>query len=477
MRRLRSLMARMVFSHILVATLTSVIVVLLLIVAFALGIQKYSPSDYRGVAALSALSWLMGTPDGRPNEAGNPFTPPGFTLVVSPDQDILYSQGDTVCHVGKLLADCAPELLNREESERFYSKDGGQWVEVFLKLASGQRVIYQRKTAQAELSLFLPNAPIYGNGPFMLIVSSVMALLSFPVGLVLAWLSARPLARRLSNIAKVSKRFASGDLAARVQDQNRDEVGGLAQQFDDMADALAQNVGVLRELAQRNADLAQQAEQAAIQAERVRLSRDLHDDIAQRLFSLSVSSAALPDLIRRDQQAGVEQSAAIASLAEQTLLDLRALLIELRPSRVLQRGLSNALQELVNEWQAANQTRVDCSIMLAGGHIPASVEDALYRITQEALNNIAKHAHATSVQVSLLEGRRQITLSVTDNGQGFDPTQIANQGKFGLISMRERAQVLGGTLAIESDTTRGTTLRITLPLQREAEKEKTQSAS
>lgn len=469
MRRLRSLTARMVFSHILVAVLTSVTAVLLLVIAFAISIQNLSASDYQGSAILSALGWLAGHAEGGPNIPDNPFTPPGYTLIVSPQNEVVGTQGDTTCKVGQSLTGCAPDMLNREDGERYFDKDGRRWVEVVAKLITGHRVLYQRRISGPELSLFLPYTPVYGNGPFMIVVAGAMAILSIPVALVLALLSARPLARRLSKIAKASQQFAAGDMSVRVRDRNRDVVGNLAQRFDDMADALAQNVGVLRELAQRNAELTQQAEQSAIQAERVRLSRDLHDDIAQRLFSLSVSSAALPDLIRHDQQTGVAQATAIALLAEQTLLDLRALLVELRPSSVLQRGLAEALQRLVSDWQATNHIPVDCTLMLTGNHVPASVEDALYRIAQEGLNNIAKHAHASSVQVSLVEGKRQITLSITDNGQGFAPAEGTHQGKFGLISMRERAQAVGGSLAIESDTTRGTTLRITLPLERDKE--------
>ncbi len=467
MRRLRSLTARMLFSHMLVAILTSVIAVLILVAAFAISIQNYAPSDYHASAVLSALGWVAGHPDGGANIPGNPFTPPGYTLVVSPENVIVGTQGDTDCKIGSPLADCAPEFVNREPGERYFEKNGERWVEVIAKLVMNHRVLYQRTVSQPELGIFLPYTPVYGNGPFMLVVSGAMAVLSIPVAMSLALLTTRPLAHRLSKIAKVSQQFASGDLSMRVHDQGKDVVGSLAQQFNDMADALAQNVGILRELAKRNAELAQQAEQSAIQAERVRLSRDLHDDIAQGLFSLSVSSAALPDLIRRDQETGAQHAAAIAQLAEQTLLDLRALLVELRPSTVLQRGLSEALQTLVSEWQTANHVQVECTLMLTGNRISAGVEDVLFRIAKESLNNIAKHAHATSVQVSLVEGRRQITLSITDNGQGFDPTMVSNQGKFGLVSMRERAQAIGGNMAIESDTTHGTTIRITLPLERE----------
>jgi signal transduction histidine kinase len=295
-----------------------------------------------------------------------------------------------------------------------------------------------------------------------------MAVFATPVVLILGILLIRPQIRRLSKIAAVSNHFADGNLNARVNDAHADEVGGLARQFDDMADALANNIHALRDLAARNAELAQEAEQAAIQTERVRLSRDLHDAIAQRLFSLSVSTSTLPDVIQQDSEKGVEQAKIIASIAEQTLLDLRALLLELRPTGLVQQDFPQALRTLCSEWQTINHISVECSLMLTGKYIPALVEDMIYRVAQEALSNVAKHAKASCVNLSLVEGQRQITLSITDNGTGFDPAGANGTGKFGLLTMRERAGALGGSVSIESDTARGTTLKLVVPIERQS---------
>jgi len=285
--------------------------------------------------------------------------------------------------------------------------------------------------------------------------------------LLLAWLLVQPLLRRIKNVTRASQRFARGELETRVKDHYPDEVGELADQFDEMADVLEQNVVVLRELAQRNSELARVAESAAIQAERVRLSRDLHDDITQRIFSLSVSSAALPAIIELDPARATEQARQISTMAEQTLLELRAFLVDLRPSQLVQRGLAEALQAMCDEWSQAQKIPIECSVVLNGTRLPSSVENEIYRVTQESLNNVAKHARASSVQVSLVQGKRQIVLSTTDDGRGFDRANPGVENKFGLISMRERAQAVGGSLIIESDTTRGTTVRMILPLERD----------
>lgn len=466
MRRFGSLGVRMVLSHILVAYLTTLIVWGVILLIITLFPATITARDYAGFALVEAGWWVADAPDGLPND-GVIGLPPGFALTVAPDNKVLHSFGSTGCRAGKMLADCAPELLTSALGERFLTLNSEQWAEVVLPLKTGERVIARFGTSKAELALYLPPFGfLTGNVPFVAVVALWTAILSVPVALFLGWLLVRPIARRVLKIARASQQFAAGNLATRVLDTRQDEVGEMARQFDEMANTLEQNVLVLREMAERNTALTQKAEQAAIQAERLRLSRDLHDDIAQRMFSLSVNASTLPATIERDPAQARAQAQAVATLAEQTLLQLRTLLVELRPSQVVQLGLAGALQTLCNEWRATNQISLEYAPILTGQHIPAGVEEALYRVTQESLHNIAKHAQATSVQVSLVEGRRQITLSVTDDGRGFDPAQATAANRFGLISMQERARALGGMLAVESDTNKGTTIRLSLPLGR-----------
>jgi NarL family two-component system sensor histidine kinase LiaS len=471
MRRMRLLTTRIVLGNILVATLTSMIGILLLVLVAISATGGVTVEDYRTIAYLGGMEWLFGLPDGQPNPPAQPGYPPGFTLVVSAEGEVLHSQGDTDCRAGMLLEACAPHLDVSVPSERYFERDGERWVEAVTETVIGHRAITHRGPPPVELFLLLPGMPIYGTVPFTVFVTGMMALIAVPVALVLTWLIVRPSMRRLSRLAQVSRQFAEGDLKARVRDTRDDEVGALAQQFDDMADTLEQNFDVLRDLAQQNAALAQQAEESAIRAERTRISRDLHDAIAQRLFSLSVSTAGLPELIARDPVQGAEQARSIAGLAEHTLLDLRALLVDLRPTSVIQRGLVDALQALCDENATAHQVLVDFTPVVSGKRMPAGIEDVIYRVAQEALSNVIKHAQATAVDVSLVKGRRQITLSITDNGKGFESHSATGEGKFGLISMQERARSVGGMLTIESDTTRGTTLRLVLPLEMEAPNE------
>lgn len=464
---LRSFTTRMVASHILVAAVTAIIVAAAqatLIWKSVDDARAGEPNTYGYISSLYAKDWLIGHPSGRQNqELADPAD--GFTLVVSENDRVLWTQGATDCKDYLRLETCAPDLFAMGERKNVvdrFEKDGETWTNSVFETITGHRIYMQRGPLDLSPSLIInKDIQIHGYEEFIAYGIFSIAVPAIPIALIIASLLVRPQLRRLSTIADVSRRFSNGELQVRVNDRRQDEVGNLAQQFNDMADGLEQNIYTLRDLVQRNADLAQQAEEAAIQAERVRLSRDLHDAIAQRLFSLSVSASTLPNMIQKDQQKGVIQASAIAELAETTLLDLRSLLLELRPSSLLQRGLPEALRSLCDE----STVEAECSLILTGHYIPAPIEDILYRIAQEALNNANKHAEASSVSVSVVEGKRQLTMSISDDGKGFDPA-VRGNGKFGLMSMRERANSVGGELTIETNPTRGTTVQIVLPIER-----------
>lgn len=465
MRFLRSLTTRLFLSHILVAVLTSVIVTSGMLIVIWSATRSLDVDDYQYAAVTYASIQQFDFPGSElsiPENDG--LNMPGFTLIVDKTDYVEWAYGETPCQAGMRLADCAPEFVGRAPMGRMIERDGERWGEVIMPLVEERRIILQRGPSSAEPFLGIGDLLVYGYRDMLLFEVLTHGGLGIPVALILAALIARPQLRRLAAITNISRSFASGQLNARVEDHHTDEVGELAQQFDDMADTLEQNIGALRDLAHRNGELAQQAEQLAIQAERNRISRDLHDAIAQRLFSLSISTAALPDVIAGDRGKGIQQAKMIAKLAEQTQLDLRALLLELRPTAVMEKGLAESLRVLVADWQSVNHIPVDCSLILYSLRIPAVIEDTVYRITQEALSNIAKHARATSVQISLVGGQRQMILSISDNGVGFEPDMAKTNGRFGLISMRERALSVGGELVIESDLTHGTSVQVTLPL-------------
>lgn len=454
---INSLSGRMIISHVLVAILTFLLT-LFLTPALRAVRGGYDISGYRAVAMNEGMAWMFqDVIDPTPHY---PQTA-GFTIVVSETDEVIFVIGDTPCNVNEMLANCAPNLVNAT-GETSFERNGTVWSQVVLPAVTGQTVISQR--APYDETLWQVLRATLNPQWIMRVLSGeaiIVFFLSLPLALFVVWLLLRPKIRRVEHVVETSKRFAAGDLTARAIDNGQDDVGEWAARFNDMAEALAQNIIALRYLALRNNELIREIEQSAIQQERLRLSRDLHDSVAQHLFSLTVSTRNLPTLLKTDPERSLAQAKIIAEMAQQTLLELRALLVNLRPTNIIHHGLADALRKLCEQYSASHSLSIDCSVMLFGADIPKSVEDTLYRITQEALSNVAKHAQASEVAVSLVQGQKQINLSISDDGTGTINTQ--NKG-MGLHTMRERAIAIGGEFEIDSVIDHGTTVRVRLPL-------------
>jgi signal transduction histidine kinase len=456
----RSLSRRLLLSHLLVAILTSVSLMLVMVGSSILPRPNADLTSVGDEQRAIVMSWLLGMPAPPIREAAG-----GFTLVVGPGGEVRYARGETSCKLGVQLQACAPEIAAAPAGSRRGAGASGQLVEVVQPLADGGLLLaHGRPRNPWEINLYLGPATVRGTLPAIGVFTLLMTFLALPPALLLSWLLAGPLARRLRAITRTSRRFAAGELDGRIGDQTPDEVGDLARQFDEMAGTLTQTIAALRDLARENAELARQAAVSARQAERLRLSRDLHDEIAQQLFSLSLRAAALPEQIERDPAEGTAQARAVAAQAESALLDLRRVLVELRPLALANRDIAAALESRCREWGEAHNIAVECVVALGGQPVPQSVEDAAYRVAQEALGNIVRHAGARHVSVALMVGRALLILSITDDGRGFDVAAPTPTGHLGLVGMRERARAVGGRLDIESEPGRGTTLRLSVPL-------------
>jgi len=215
-------------------------------------------------------------------------------------------------------------------------------------------------------------------------------------------------------------------------------------------------------VALENARLYEQAQQLAILEERQRLARDLHDAVTQTLFSASLIAEALPALWESDQEEGRQLLKELRQLSRGALAEMRTLLLELRPATLVEASLGDLLRQL--GVAVIGRTGVPVTVTVEGGRaIPDDVHVALYRIAQEALNNVVKHAHASQVMVSLRRfppasgGDREgtVELCINDDGRGFDPSYIPPD-RLGLGIIRERAQTIGATLKIDSRPGHGT---------------------
>jgi len=211
-------------------------------------------------------------------------------------------------------------------------------------------------------------------------------------------------------------------------------------------------------LAIENAQLHEQARELAVVEERQRLARDLHDAVTQTLFSTSLLAEALPHIWEQDPDAGRRRLEQMRLATRSALAEMRTLLLELRPGAVVGTDLGDLLRQLGDA--ITGRAHVTVAVDVQGEcALPPDVHVAFYRIAQEALNNLAKHARASHASVSLCCGLPDcggsVRLSISDDGRGFDPDKVA-PNHFGLNIMRERAQAVGARLDIESQVGRGT---------------------
>jgi PAS domain S-box-containing protein len=213
----------------------------------------------------------------------------------------------------------------------------------------------------------------------------------------------------------------------------------------------------------RQMEIAEAAAQAALE-ERQRLARDLHDSVTQSLYSVTL----LAEVARRRAQSGdaaatLEHIERLGELSQQCLREMRLLVYELRPALVEEVGLVGALRQRLEAVEQRSGVRVQLEAD-DDQAIPLAVQNELFRVAEEALNNALKHAHASSLSVSLRVQDSEVTLSIADNGRGFDPAQARASGGQGLSNMSERVARLGGSFEIDTAPGQETTVRARLRL-------------
>jgi two-component system nitrate/nitrite sensor histidine kinase NarX len=223
--------------------------------------------------------------------------------------------------------------------------------------------------------------------------------------------------------------------------------------------ALLAAIGHQAGVAVENARLYDQAETNAAEAERIRLARELHDAVSQTLFSASLIADVLPRLWARDPREGERRLEDLRRLTRGAMAEMRTLLVELRPSTLAKADLTDLLRQLTEAMTGRAQIKVAMDIEPVPP-LPEEVKVALYRIAQEALNNVVKHAQAQCVELALRTEAATITLRICDDGRGFDPSDVP-AGHFGLGNIHERAEGIGAEVIIESALGCGTQIVVT----------------
>lgn len=277
------------------------------------------------------------------------------------------------------------------------------------------------------------------------------------VAVFLTWILTRP----ILSLVHATQEVARGNFAPRVKRWANDEIGDLADAFNTMTEELAHTDELRREREALRRQLLEKVISTQ-EDERRRIARELHDSTSQNLTSLIVGLRIMETHCA--QCAAQSKASDLREVASHTLDEVHDLSMRLRPRVLDDLGLAAAIERLSFEWQARHKIPVDVEIRISE-RLPGDVETAVYRIVQEALTNIARHAYAKTASI-LIERRDDIIRAIIeDDGLGFDINTSQDERHLGLLGMRERAELLDGKLTIESSPEHGTSVFIEIPLK------------
>jgi signal transduction histidine kinase len=318
---------------------------------------------------------------------------------------------------------------------------------------------------------------------------TLLAASLFSLALLFAWGAALSVTRPLSTLTHAAERISRGELETPIPPLPGDEVGRLGASLEVMRRSLSASV---QHIARANVELEHRVEErtaqlhtlnqelearerartrllrqvlAAEDAERKRIARELHDETCQSLSALVMGLHGAAATLPPEGRARVEEA---STLATRTLAEVHRLIVDLRPSVLDDLGLESALAWAADRTLTSRGLTARCEFSGLERRLPRDVESALFRIAQEAMTNIARHAGAETVLIQCARRDGRVTLDIEDDGHGFDVQALGrpdSSGRgLGLMGMRERGELIGGSLVLESTPGQGTHVSLTVPV-------------
>jgi signal transduction histidine kinase len=277
---------------------------------------------------------------------------------------------------------------------------------------------------------------------WILLLIGMMSLIGIVFGVVMG----RRITRRLQFMTSAIHAWSHGQFQTVVHDHSSDELGQLARDLNQMARQVQ--------------TLLTTQQQLTLLEERQRMARDLHDSVKQHTFGMTLLIGAGKKYLERDPAQACLYLTEAEALADQTRQELTAIIQELRPLALTEKGLATLLREYSSQWSWRTGIEVSISVQEISS-LPPEQEENVFRVTQEALTNVERHSKAGKVSVRLFQETAHVCLSIGDNGQGFDVMKAADKG-LGLASMRERIEASQGAMRVSS-TNEGTRVEARLP--------------
>jgi signal transduction histidine kinase len=443
-----------------------------------------------------AFDLLIVVPLHRGDAAGDVFAAalldpdqPSLVSILGPARTGARSSVDVVDANGRVLASSDASRIGKTDSLPPVSREkpavavAGNEVVAFAPLSVLPLGVVVRQE-EAELL-----APVHAAERRILIATPVVAA----IGFLFAWGAARSLKQPIAVLTTAAEQIAGGDLSRSIPPLGEDEVGRLGRSLETMRAALAEafererraQEELERRVAERTRDLTALTRELkdrderrarllakfirAQEEERKRIARELHDETCQTVATLSVAAdAALARPPVPDRGRLLEMKA----LADRALSEVHRVIYDLRPSVLDDLGLASAVRWYAERSLAPAGISFRCEIEELDKRLPVEIETAVFRVVQEALTNVVRHARAETVLIQMAREGARLAIEVEDDGRGFDPASVAtpeSSGRgLGLLGIRERVELLGGQVTIDSAPGQGTRLAVSVPLPKES---------
>lgn len=304
----------------------------------------------------------------------------------------------------------------------------------------------------------------------------------FMAALIVAWITTRHVVQPTEELTRAAQRMAEGDLESPIGIRAQDEVGGLAESLDIMRQRLraaqeeiaGSNRVLEQQVRERTARLGEALRQSlsAQEEERYRLARELHDETAQALGALGIALDRARDALTGASPEALERLREAKAVTSRLLEEIRRLILDLRPLVLDDLGLGPAIRWYVETHLEERGVEVVLEMDTPAPRLPKPIEVALFRVVQEAVNNIVRHAQARHARIRLAYADGVARAVVRDDGQGFDVERVlgphASFATVGLLGMQERVRLLDGRIQVRSQSGQGTEVTVEIPLVSEA---------
>ena len=414
---------------------------------------------------------------------------PALTSVLGPEKAPERASVDVVDAAGRVLASSQAGRIGRTVTLPAVGAEGkAVAIDQDEVVASAPLSVLPLavvvRQEQAELL-----APLRAAERRVLVATPVVLL----IVILFAWGAARSLTQPIAVLTSAAERIAAGELSREIPPLGEDEVGRLGRSLETMRERLAEafererreQEELERRVAERTKELSQLARELkdrderrarllakfirAQEEERKRIARELHDETCQMVAAVSVAADAA---LGMPPDPGRGRLREIKDLAGRALAALHHVIYDLRPSVLDDLGLASAVRWFVDRNLTPVGIAVRCEIEGLDARLPVDVETAIFRVVQEALTNVVRHSGATSVLIQMARADGTLTIEVEDDGKGFAPEAVAtpeSSGRgLGLLGIRERVELLGGSVTIESAPGEGTRVAVRVPVPGEA---------